>query len=141
MCDDRCSCARRIRWHVRHSSGCCFLVCTSVSGALKRESDDSFFVCGSCPVWQSTQARLRDSWGLPYQNMRFPFAWHERQALFFSSGVFLESFVNRRMVSLVPPASTCARPGPWHASQPSFSWSVRGCANACPITVFWKCLP
>src|SRR5437588_2272494 len=47
ICYERCSCARRIWWQVRHSSGSSFFnVCTSLRGELKRASEERLFGCG-----------------------------------------------------------------------------------------------
>ena len=56
-----------------------------------------------------------------------PLGVEERQAALRSSTGVVESFVKRTgIVSLPPPASTWALPGPWQPSQPSFSSGVLG---------------
>jgi len=104
------------------------------------QRDVSFGDAAIMHLMASTHAMARDSCALPVQNIWLPLVWQESQAEFRSSTGMFESFVKRTaIVSFPPPASTCALPGPWQASQPSFSCEVLGCTiMALPIVVCSK---
>ena len=69
-----------------------------------------------------------------------PREWQPMQTAFCSATELFESLPNRiGIVPLPPPASTCAWPGPWHASHPRASSGLRGLSIITfPIAVYLK---